>query len=80
MDGSENEPVLTLAVDPKGASIVSGGGDTIVRQWNYDEGFCQKQGHGHSGAVHKLAISPDSSTIVSVGSEGGIFIWDFEKA
>lgn len=32
-------------------------------------------GTGHSGSVAAVRISPDRKIIVSVGSEGGIFIW-----
>jgi hypothetical protein len=31
----------------------------------------------HSGAVTAVAVSPDKQRIVSVGTEGGIFIWDY---
>jgi hypothetical protein len=34
-------------------------------------------GVGHSGDVTALAVAPDKSAIVSTGSEGGIFIWQY---
>lgn len=34
-------------------------------------------GVGHSGEVTGLAVAPDTSAVVSVGSEGGIFIWEY---
>lgn len=43
--------------------------------WHYDDGLTTDIGSGHSGKVTAVRISPDRSIIVSVGSEGGIFIW-----
>lgn len=36
-------------------------------------------GIGHSGAITRIKFSPDQKHIVSVGSEGAIFIWDNPK-
>jgi len=46
-----------------------------VRLWGYDEGFCYYEGIGHAGSITKIIISPDQKWIVTVGSEGAIFIW-----
>lgn len=35
-------------------------------------------GRGHSGTVSAVKFSPDESRIVSVGEEGGIFIWKLD--
>ena len=43
---------------------------------HYDDGLTTSIGTGHSGRVSAARISPDRKIIVSVGSEGGIFIWD----
>ena len=43
--------------------------------WHYDDGLTMNVGTGHSGSVAAVRISPDRRIIVSVGSEGGIFIW-----
>jgi cilia- and flagella-associated protein 52 len=47
-----------------------------VTLWAYDDGATLAKGCHHSGVVNKVAISPDETKVVSVGSEGGIFIWD----
>ena len=36
-------------------------------------------GKGHSGPVTAVKFSPDEKRVVSVGAEGGIFIWKLEK-
>jgi WD40 repeat protein len=48
----------------------------IAWRCRYDEGQCYFVGVGHSSEVTALAVAPDKSSIVSVGAEGGIFIWD----
>lgn len=45
----------------------------------YDDGLCHAVGVGHSGAVTGLQVSPDGSRVVSVGAEGGIFVWNYRR-
>jgi len=66
-------------VDRDGESIISGGGDKLVRLWGYDEGHCYFVGVGHSGAISQVAVTPDKAKIVSVGTEGAVFIWDYAQ-
>jgi len=75
VDGSEEADVNSLHINDDGRFFVSGGGDKKVLLWNYDEGSKYYEGDGHSGAVSRVRISPDERRVVSVGSEGGIFIW-----
>ena len=79
LEGSDSEQLDSLAIDPEGEAVVSGGGDKLVKVWSYDEGYCAFVGHGHSGAVTRVAVSPDKRKIVSAGSEGAILIWDYVK-
>ena len=51
-----------------------------VRVWDYDESMPIGVGIGHSGGVRALCISPDQQTVVSVGTEGGIFLWEMPSA
>jgi WD40 repeat protein len=74
IDGGEAE-MTSLDITADGSRFVSGSADKTVKLWSYDEGLVEGIGSGHSGVVNKVAISPDLSNIVSVGNEGGIFIW-----
>ena len=74
IDGGEAE-MTSLDITASGDKFVSGSGDKTVKLWSYDDGLTMGIGQGHSGAIQKVAISPDESCIVSVGTEGGIFIW-----
>ena len=80
IDGSESAPLHCVAVDAGGGCIVTGGADKLVRLWAYDEGCCTAVGVAHSGCVTAAQVTPDGGRIVSVGSEGGIFIWEHEPA
>ncbi len=75
VDGSKTAQLNCLAISPDGSRFVSGGGESLVHVWGYDEAHQLFQGHGHSGAITACAISPDSQTIVTCGDEGGIFMW-----
>lgn len=79
IDGSENEEVNALAVDRDGEALVSGGGDKLVKLWGYDEGHCYFVGVAHSGAITSVGVTPDKQRIVSVGTEGGVFIWEYQR-
>lgn len=76
VDGSQTDVVNTIAITADGNAFVSGGADRIVRVWSYDEGCCHFAGLGHSGAITKAEISPDQQTIVTVGDEGAVFLWE----
>ena len=64
-----------MDIDADGKALASGGLDRLVKVWLYDEGTCLATGAGHSGAISRVRISPDRRLVVSVGAEGGIFIW-----
>lgn len=64
-----------LCIESNGEYFVSGSADKIVKLWHYDDGIVRSIGCGHNGLINSVAISPDNKSVVSVGSEGGIFIW-----
>merc|ERR1719198_984994 len=80
VDGSDSADVNSLHVSQDGSFFVSGGADKRVNVWNYDEGSRYYVGEGHSGSVCKVRISPDEKRIISVGTEGGIFLWKVPDA
>lgn len=75
LDGSATGELNALAITAEGEHFVSGGQDKLVKLWSYDEGISYFQGVGHSGAITKIAIAPNQSYIVTVGTEGAIFMW-----
>lgn len=79
LDGSSSEPVNALATDADGEVVVSGGCDKLVKLWGYDEGHCYYVGVAHSGSITKVQVAPNKSQIISVGTEGGIFLWEYSR-
>lgn len=75
VDGSDEAEMTALHISGDGTFFVSGSADRKIKLWNYDEGALYYTGAAHSGAVNDVKISPDEKTIVSVGGEGGINIW-----
>lgn len=74
IDGSTEE-IMAIDIGHDGTLFTSGGHDTLVRVWLYEEGINVAVGRGHSKYITRLKISPDQQRIVSVGAEGGIFMW-----
>ena len=67
--------ITSLSSTKSGDHFVSGAGDTSIKLWDYDGGIYLAEGRAHSGPVSAVAVSPDQATVVSVGEEGGIFLW-----
>ena len=72
--------ICVLPTYDAGRFFVSGGADKKIKLWHYDEGSQYFEGAGHSGAIIMAKISPDEQRIVTVGGEGGIFIWKVPDA
>lgn len=75
IDGSDSSELNSLSISQNGDWFVSSSTDKLLRVWNYDEGMSGHVGLGHSGSISRVVIAPDEQHIVSVGTEGGIFIW-----
>ena len=79
VDGSFTDEMTALDVEPKdGAWFVTGSADKTVKFWHYDDGVAVAEGIGHSKRINSVKISPDRSTCISVGDEGGIYIWSLD--
>jgi WD40 repeat protein len=80
LDGSEEGEVNTLAINREGNHFASGGEDQVVKVWSYDEGVVLFEGIGHSASIQKIVFTPDQQNLISVGSEGAIFIWNLNNS
>jgi WD40 repeat protein len=67
---------VDLAAD--GKLFVTGGDDKLVKLWDFQTGGLVAVGKGHCGNIRKAIFAPDQSIIVSVGAEGGIYIWKIQ--
>ncbi|RHY78425.1 hypothetical protein DYB37_002322 [Aphanomyces astaci] len=68
--------MLALDIERSGNIFVTGGRDSTLKVWHYDNGEPIGVGKGHSEAINAVKISPERKHIVTVGSEGAIMIWE----
>jgi WD40 repeat protein len=71
--------MTSLDIIGSGEFFVSGCEDKQLKVWHYDEGLPMAIGHGHSGAIKSVKVSPDEEFIVSVGSTGEIIFWEMPR-
>ncbi|KAF0683281.1 Aste57867_24713 [Aphanomyces stellatus] len=68
--------MLALDIEKSGNIFVTGGRDSTLKVWHYDNGEPIAVGKGHSESINAVKISPERRHIVTVGSEGAIMIWE----
>lgn len=79
LEGSKIGEINSVDISSDGELFVTGGGDKLVKVWNYDEGSVVAVGVGHSSNITKVKFSPDGRRMVSVGDEGAIMLWSFQE-
>jgi WD40 repeat protein len=72
-------PVQTVAFNPDGAELASGGMDGTVRIWSPKRHLQLAILRGHKGAVDALAWSPDGAMLASGGGDHAIRLWDVKR-
>lgn len=78
LEASLHSPPNSLCISPDGRYIATGGDDKIVKVWDFQTGEVIAEGKGHCGNIKKVLYSPDQSILVSIGAEGGIYIWKMQ--
>lgn len=78
LEASLNAQPNSICLSPDGKEFVTAGDDKLVKVWDFQEGELIAVGKGHCGNIKNAIYSPDQSIIVSVGAEGGIYIWKLE--
>ncbi|HEY9597854.1 MAG TPA: WD40 repeat domain-containing protein, partial [Cyanophyceae cyanobacterium] len=69
--------IESLAINPQGTLLVSGGSDNKIRIWDLSTGKLIRTLYGHSDWVKAVTISPDGQTLVSGGGDADetVMIW-----
>jgi WD40 repeat protein len=72
---SHGGAVLCAAFSPDGSSLVTGGGDGLVKIWETQTGTLKSTLAGHDGHVTTVAFSPDGRWIASADDRGKLRVW-----
>ena len=75
LEASLNAQPNSIQISPDGTMFLTSGDDKLVKVWDFQSGDILAIGKGHCGNIKKALFSPDQSILVSVGAEGGIYIW-----
>ncbi|NEP40195.1 MAG: protein kinase [Okeania sp. SIO2H7] len=71
--------VNSLAIGPKGLSLVSCSNDKTIKLWNLQTGQLLHRFFGHTSGVDSVAISPDGKRLVSGSSDRTILAWNLSS-
>ena len=77
-EGMHESEATCLAISNTGHLVATGGLDNTLKVWQEFKGTMQliQTIPAHSGVVHGLAFSQDDNQLISVGADGGIFVWN----
>jgi small GTP-binding protein len=75
LEGHE-DVVLSVAFDPAGKTLASGGGDKTVKLWEVSSGNLLRTFEGHGNAVLSVAFDPEGQTLASGSRDKTIRLWD----
>eukprot|EP00397_Hematodinium_sp_SG-2012_P014430 GEMP01014670.1.p1 GENE.GEMP01014670.1~~GEMP01014670.1.p1 ORF type:complete len:802 (+),score=147.51 GEMP01014670.1:44-2407(+) len=77
---SEGDGVMTFAVSPDGATVVTSHRSTLLRQWTLseDKWTCVHSWRGHSDVISDLAFDSKGRFLASGGLDRLVKVWDFE--
>lgn len=69
--------ILSIAYSPDGQTIISGGGDNLIRLWDAESGALRAETpSGHTGWINCVAYSPDGRLIASGADDCTIHLWN----
>lgn len=71
--------VNSLALGPKGFTLVSCSDDKTIKLWNPSTGQLLHRFFGHTSGVESVAISPDGQRLVSGSSDRTILAWNLKS-
>jgi len=71
-----DDEATTIAISHDGKLLATAGSAQLVKLWSVKSFDLLAVGEGHSGLVNDLKFSPDDRQIVSVGEDGGVFIFN----
>ena len=69
----------SVAFNPDGTRLVTGGDDRMVRLWDVGSGSEIAALQGHENWVRSVAFNPDGTRLISGGDDGTVRLWDMGR-
>uniref|UniRef100_A0A2C9JZG8 Cilia- and flagella-associated protein 52 n=1 Tax=Biomphalaria glabrata TaxID=6526 RepID=A0A2C9JZG8_BIOGL len=79
LEAAKAGAINSLDISSDHSALVTGGEEKLIKLWLYREGVVTHVGQGHSAAVLRVRIAPDTKSIISVSEDGAILQWRFPK-
>ncbi len=74
--GTHEGDILSLAFNPDGSILASGGDDRLIRLWNTENGELIETLEGHSSRIRSLRFTSDGEQLISASGDRQILVWD----
>ena len=68
--------VYSVAFDPQGGMLASGGLDQTVKLWEVRSGKLLRTLEGHQGVVRSVAFDPQGATLASASDDKTVKLWE----
>src|ERR1700752_2761588 len=69
--------VIGLTLSRDGKTLLTGGGDGVIRVWDLASGELKRTFTGHTNSIYKAEFSPNEKLIASSSRDSTARIWDF---
>ena len=73
---SRQNIVWSVAFDPQGETLASGGGDNTVKLWEARSGKLLRTLNGHQDSVRSVAFDPQGETLASGSDDDTVKLWE----
>lgn len=72
-------PISRIVFDETDKLIATGGCDSSVRVWDYENKICLANLKGIQGVTSVLAFQSEKKRLYAAGDDNKILVWDYEK-